>query len=96
MVASYVRRALGIQKKVGFAEQPAPSRHRIPERVSIWDQPDWKEIKEEFDLEELSFNQGDYLEIQLSRPWRNSDKISPCQGLDTAIEVGTWYDGYGG
>lgn len=34
------------------------------ECVSIWDQPDWKEIREEFDL-------LNNLEIQLGRPWRN-------------------------
>ena len=67
--------------------------NRIPECVSLWDQLDWKEIKEEFELEELSLNQGDYgglvkkpttiannLEIQLCRPWRNrSTKYPPVK-----------------
>eukprot|EP00434_Breviolum_minutum_P029251 symbB.v1.2.025873.t1/scaffold2543.1/size76562/5 len=94
IVASYVRRAAGISKKVGFAmEQPASSKDQVPECVSIWDQPDWKRIKEEFDLEELKLNQGDYgglakkpttiannLEIQLGRPWRNrSTKYPPVK-----------------
>ena len=56
IVATYVRRAFGISKKVGFAtKQPASSKDRILECVSIWDQDDWKDIKNEFDLEELTF-----------------------------------------
>ena len=32
----------------------------MPEVVSLWDQEDWKKIREEFKLEELIINQGDY------------------------------------
>eukprot|EP00438_Fugacium_kawagutii_P030710 Skav213064 [mRNA] locus=scaffold364:594309:601403:- [translate_table: standard] len=58
MVAQYVRVAMGIPKKVGLlVEQPAAPDYK-PQVVSWWKTPEWKEIKEEFSLEEMTVNQG--------------------------------------
>ena len=91
IVATYVRRAFGITKGVGFAmEQPASARDQVPDCVSIWDQEDWKDIKKEFNLEELNLNQGDYgglvkkpttiannIEIQPGRTWKKGSMRNP-------------------
>ena len=59
VVSSYVRAAKGIEGPVGFAlEQPASPKNYMPECVSFWDTEQWKMLKEEFSLEEFTFNQG--------------------------------------
>ena len=61
IVGSYVKQAMDDKSKVGFLlEQPASPRDYMPEVVSLWDQRDWKEVSKEFNLEELTVNQGDY------------------------------------
>ena len=61
MISTYVRRAKGDKFVVRFLlEQPASPKERMPDCVSLWDQPDWKSIAEEFDLNHFYVNQGEY------------------------------------
>ena len=59
MVAEYTRRA---QMKVDpvhlVLEQPASPKSYEPEAVSFWDTKEWKGIRDEFKLNEVTFNQG--------------------------------------
>ena len=59
MVATYLREARQVQQKVGLLlEQPASPRKYMPQCVSFWDTTEWKELKEEFHLQEVTFCQG--------------------------------------
>ena len=61
MVASYLRAAKQVQRKVGLLlEQPASPRKCMPECVSFWDASEWKSLREEFGLKEETSqgNQG--------------------------------------
>ena len=59
MVAEYTRRAQLKPEPVHFAlEQPASPRAYQPEVVSFWDTSEWKGIQKEFNLREVTFNQG--------------------------------------
>ena len=39
-------------------EQPASPKQYKPEVVSFWDTTEWKQLKEEFNLKECTFQQG--------------------------------------
>ena len=59
MVAEYTRRAQLKPEPVHFAlEQPASPRPYQPEVVSFWDTSEWQGIQKEFNLREVTFNQG--------------------------------------
>ena len=59
MVAVYSRRARGLDDQLAFIlEQPSTPKKYKPEVVSFWDQWEWKEIKEEFKLDEVHFKQN--------------------------------------
>ena len=59
MVAEYTRRAQLKPEPVHFAlEQPASPKAYQPEVVSFWDTRGWKGIQKEFNLREITFNQG--------------------------------------
>ena len=59
MVAEYTRRAQMKADPVHLVlEQPASPRSYEPEAVSFWDTKEWKGIRDEFKLNEVTFNQG--------------------------------------
>ena len=104
IVGSYVKQAVDSGSKVGFLlEQPASPKGYIPAVVSLWDQDDWKEVSEEFDLEELTVNQGDYggpavkpttfannISMQPTTPRRSSG----CrQAVSSSKELSRWAPG---
>lgn len=62
MVATYVNQASPEPRQlIGFLlEQPASPKQYQPECVSLWDQPDWKKVAEEFQLQHCTLNQGDF------------------------------------
>ena len=94
MVATYFREAQGVQQKVGFVmEHPASPQEYMPECVSIWDQDDWKRIKREFNLDELTLRQGLYggeankpttfannLDLEPPTPWTSRKRSSRGEG----------------
>lgn len=94
MVATYIRKARGVQEKVGFVlEHPESPRDYMPECVSIWGQQDWKLIKEEFGLEELTLQQGRYggeatkpttlannLDLEPPTPWTSRMRFTRGEG----------------
>ena len=57
MVAHYMAQARGLPKVHFALEQPASPRSYMPETVSFWDTEEWKQIKEEFQFEETTFEQ---------------------------------------
>lgn len=60
MIAEYSRRAQLLPGRVQLAlEQPASPRSYQPEAVSIWDTEHRQGIRDEFQLKEVTFNQGD-------------------------------------
>ena len=94
MVATYVRRAQGVEKRVAFVlEHPASPKSYMPECVSIWDPEDWKRIKQEFELEELTLQQGRYggeapkpttfannVHLEPPTPWSSGPKSTRGEG----------------
>ena len=57
MVANYVAKARS-HSQVHFAlEQPASPQGYMPQTVSFWDTKQWKELKAEFNFEEITFEQ---------------------------------------
>ena len=57
MVANYVSKARS-HSQVHFAlEQPASPQEYMPQTVSFWDTKQWKELKAEFNFEEITFEQ---------------------------------------
>ena len=57
MVAHYMAQARGLPKVHFALEQPASPHSYMPETVSFWDTEEWKQVKEEFQLEETTFEQ---------------------------------------
>ena len=58
LVSSYVKRAKGFTRPPWFLlEQPADPLYKKEEVVSWWRTPQWKAIKSEFNLTELTFDQ---------------------------------------
>ena len=107
MVATYFRDAQGVQQKVGFAmEHPASPRDYMPECVSIWDQEDWKKIKDEFELEELTLRQGRYggeatkpttfannLGLEPPTPWTSKVTMKAGRGEGDSKRLARWAPG---
>ena len=59
VVAVYAARARGeSMDPVLSLEQPASPKQYKPEVVSFWDTTEWKQLKEEFNLKECTFQQG--------------------------------------
>ena len=59
MVATYMRAAKQVQRQVGLLlEQPASPKRYQPQCVSFWDTSEWKQLREEFNLDETTFCQG--------------------------------------
>ena len=60
MISNYVRKARGNPRPTWFSlEQPASPRSYMEEVVSFWDTEEWRSLKEEFELFETTFNQGE-------------------------------------
>eukprot|EP00435_Cladocopium_sp_Y103_P009390 s5129_g2.t1 len=61
MVAEYTRRAQLRPHPVQLViEQPASPKAYAPEVVSFWDTKEWQSLRTEFQLKEVTFNQGDH------------------------------------
>ena len=61
IVASHFRKARRMVEDVGFLlEQPASPRNYEPSCVSLWDMPQWKHLKEEYNFDEITVNQTNY------------------------------------
>ena len=76
----------------------------MPECVSIWDQEDWKRIKEEFELEELTLQQGRYggeapkpttfaNNVQLEPPTPWSSGLKSTRGEGDSRKLARWAPG---
>ena len=57
MVAHYMAKARGLPRVHLALEQPASPKQYLPEVVSFWDTTEWKEIRTEFNLHEVNFEQ---------------------------------------
>ena len=59
MISEYVRKAQLRPDPVHFAlEQPASPKTYQPAAVSFWDTTEWHDLRKEFQLKEVTFNQG--------------------------------------
>ena len=59
MVAKYTRKAQLKSDPVHLVlEQPASQKAYKPEVVSLWDTGEWQSLRKEFQLKEVTFNQG--------------------------------------
>ena len=78
MVASYLRAAKQVPRKVGLLlEQPASPRKYMPECVSFWDTSEWKSLRKNFGLKETTF---------LSRKSRRSCSQADHNGWHVGFE----------
>ncbi len=60
VVSNYIKGAKDVKEKTWFLlEQPADPKEKNPEVVSFWRTSQWQLLKEEFNLEEIHFNQAD-------------------------------------
>ena len=58
LVSTYLKRARQQREEGAFAlEQPATPKAYMPETVSFWDTEEWKQLKNEFHWNEVSFQQ---------------------------------------
>ena len=106
MISTYARRAQGSPTVVRFLlEQPASPKERMPDCVSLWDQQEWKDIAEEFDLIHFHINQGDYgglakkpttlannLDLQHLPTMRSPKRLSGAQVSDSKM-LSRWAPG---
>ncbi len=61
VVSNYIKEAKNEKVKTWFLlEQPADPKEKNPEVVSFWRTSQWQRLKEEFNLEEIHFNQADF------------------------------------
>ena len=61
MISNYIKKAREKPTDtVLLIEQPASPKEYMPEVVSFWDTKEWAAIKEEFNLTEVTLNQGDH------------------------------------
>ena len=59
-VSNYIKKAKDVKEKTWLLlEQPADPKEKNPEVVSFWRTSQWQLLKDEFNLEEIHFNQAD-------------------------------------
>ena len=60
VVSNYIKKAKDVKEKTWLLlEQPADPKEKNPEVVSFWRTSQWQLLKDEFNLEEIHFNQAD-------------------------------------